>query len=187
MAPRRLCRRSLTVSDFHRLTLYSEPLHRVCPLHPRYRRPRGCRGRHLRMGGPLSTCLTRLGLVIEDAVVPGSVPLDALRQSVVVVQRGEQVHICPLQQSVVKERAWEPARPRTRRSGSANRRPGSLAPRRPQRRPDRSTNCRAGGRGPRPPNGGSARSLYRRKQWSTGPPSGVAVTGPLRATIDQRE
>ena len=186
MAPRRLCRRSLAVSDFHPPTLYSEPLHRVCPLHPRCRRPRGCRGRHPRMGGPLSTCLTRLGLVIEDAVVPGSVPLDALRQSVVVVQRGEQVRICPLQQRVVDERTREPAPP-TRRSGSPNRHRGSLAPRRPRRRPDRSTNCRAGGRGPLPPNGGSARSLYRRKQWSTGPPSGVAVTGPLEATIDQRE
>ena len=53
--------------------------------------------------------------------------------------------------------------------------------------PDRATNCRAGRRGPRPPNGGSARSLHRRKQWSTGPPSGVAVTGPLQATIDQLE
>jgi hypothetical protein len=58
---------------------------------------------------------------------------------------------------------------------------------RPRRRPDRSTNCRAGGRGPLPPNGGSACSLYRRKRWSTSPPSGVAVTGPLQATIDQRE
>jgi len=29
--------------------------------------------------------------------------------------------------------------------------------------------------------------LFRRKRWSTGPPSGVAVTGPLQATIDQRE
>jgi hypothetical protein len=41
MAPRRLCRRSLTVSISARPTLYSEPLLRVCPLHPRCRRPTG--------------------------------------------------------------------------------------------------------------------------------------------------
>ena len=185
MAPRRLCRRSLAVSDFHPPTLYSEPLHRVCPLHPRCRRPRGCRGRHPRMGGPLSTWRARLA---RSRGCLGS-RLRAARRPSAKCSRGAAASksLSALCNRASSTNVLGSRHPPTRRSGSPNRRPGSLAPRRPRRRPDRSTNCRAGGRGPLPPNGGSARSLYRRKQWSTGPPSGVAVTGPLQATIDQRE
>jgi hypothetical protein len=90
MAPRRLCRRSLTDSDFRPTDALLGTLAPRLSAATQMLPASVAEDDILEWVGRCRPAL-RAWVVIEDALVPGSVPPDALRQSVVVLQRDEQV------------------------------------------------------------------------------------------------